>query len=94
MVHKEKPIDGYLFILLPHRESLRNAATTQAIEEGAEADPLLCGVSLLKLCRPSWMAQTWVDAKLKSAIEEAGQLSRALCSDQPLFNCLGGVEAA
>ena len=72
MVHKDKPLEGYVFLLLPHPDSLREAASTQDIEEGAEADPLLCGVSLLRLARPSWMAQTWIDAKLKAAIETEG----------------------
>jgi len=72
MVHKEKPLEGYVFLLLPHPESLRKAASTQDIEEGVDADPLLRGVSLLRLARPSWMAQTWVDANLKAAIEAAG----------------------
>jgi hypothetical protein len=71
MLHKEKPLEGYVFLHLPHPDSLRNAATTQDIEEGVDADPLLCGVSLLRLTRPSWMAWTWVDAKLKAAIEAA-----------------------
>ncbi len=72
ILHKEKPLEGYVFLLLPHPESLREAASTQDIEEGVEADPLLQGVSLLRLSRPSWMAQTWVDDKLKAAIEAAG----------------------
>ena len=51
MLHRKKPVEGYVFLLLPHPESLRNAASTLDIEEGAEADPLLRGVSLLRLAR-------------------------------------------
>jgi hypothetical protein len=68
MVHKEHPLTGYFFVHLPQPASLMNAATTQDVEEGAEADPKLHGVSLLKLYRPSWMGYTWVDAKLKSRL--------------------------
>jgi hypothetical protein len=72
LLYKEEPLDRYIFLLLPHPESLREATSTQDIEEGADADPLLQGVSLLRLSRPSWMAQTWVDARLKAAIEATG----------------------
>lgn len=72
LLHKKKPLEGYVFLLLPHPESLRKAASSQDIEDGVDADPILCGVSLLRLSRPSWMAQTWVDGRLKTAIDEAG----------------------
>lgn len=72
MLHKGQPLEGYSFVLLPQPASLLTAATTQEVEEGAEADPSLQGVSLLKLYRPSWMAWTWVDARLRAAIESAG----------------------
>jgi hypothetical protein len=72
ILHKKNPLEGYVFLLLPHPESLRKAATTRDIEEGVDADPLLHDVSLLRLSRPRWMAQTWVDAKMKAAIETEG----------------------
>jgi hypothetical protein len=72
MVQNDKPVEGYFFLLLPQPESLRAVASTQEVEDSAEADPLLSGVSLLKLYRPSWTSRTWVNAELKSAIESAG----------------------
>jgi hypothetical protein len=72
MTHKGHSIEGYSFILFPQPHSLKDAKTTADVEDGADADRLLCGVALLKLYRPSWMSQTWINADLKQAIEAAG----------------------
>ena len=72
MIHKGEPVDGYWFVHLPHPQSLLAATSFRDVEERCSTVPELEDVSLLKLYQPFTLAYTWIDARLKAAIESAG----------------------